>query len=1129
MKKDLFQRIFERKNHGSKPSARRLSLEALENRELLNADWGGFAPEKTTEFAPTAAEYSVDFSERAPNFCELTDLNADGVDELLTINYSDKTLDVYSNDGTGKYVLKKSTAIAELIDANDSPVVFGDVVGDDGIADLIVVSQATSGAQLALSATVYQGSANFGFKFVSKTSLDVSTFPSAGLAFLALDAELRETTSGFDLLVQGSTLSAGSGGASPRQTLIYSGVGETNFGKSATALNLSGSTTTDDPILADVATLGGRQCVVSIDRSSSLSSNSLVLTDITGATPQKYVADLSAIGSTVVEWVVEKDGVLILGGSVDGASAIVTLNAFSFADGKAKFTSKTTLCDGLTLNASSTGAVGNMGGLAATPELFVANGDSYVVFQGETSTTYGLEFKQAAVVSTTANYHSVYVGDVDGDGNTETLLVGATQITVADAAQDGTATNAQTVATFNQTTQKAVFGDFNGDGLTDVAVYYQAAGADFTVGTNLQIFQQISNGTFAPVASRAVQGFVDFEVGSFSQAGVDEIAVLSQTNSGVQFIDALRLNVANGATTLSSQRTYPLGALGATSLTAGSIYGSGLDDIVAVNSAKNSISVLKNTGSTFSGTTLSTKTSLFDSSVFNPTAAAIGDVNGDGLNDVVVLNSASGSNRAHVAYYLQTASGLASVASNSSLYVSGVAPTGLVLADLNVDGKLDVATVQNTTAGKSYIYGFLGNGTSAIFDAGRQLGETTTGAASNASLTVGRFNDDASPDLVLVRGKQLGVFLNTDGSESAGGSVKFLCQSASVEAGANLDAALATERTWLDEWSNFYIDVWATTDGAGVVTTANAALKFNSEYFTLVGVESATGFEATLAEADGVATVSAKGKAANDGWALVARVRFAPKTNAKGVYEGGLAIPQNGVIEGVWADFSAVAASQSVNGAAVATVDAPTDLVVYPVAADSNDDGAINSNDFTNFVLSYGVEVAYLPKDMTFCGAFDFNIDGKIVGSDFTEFVLAYGSKANFEVDSFYKDEPPYAVSSAVLASDVETEEGVYSLVNPSEVVASTKAARADAVDAALIAETLASETEDEEDDATTAAVEEAALQSVEATDDVERAALVETFAAVGVANEADVVWTFDDSDDEEDAFAFDVELNVEL
>ncbi len=1124
MKKEIFQRIFERKNSGFRPSARRLSLEALENRELLNADWGGFAPEKTTEFEAISAEYSVDFSERAPNFCELSDLTGDEVDELLTINYSEKTLDVYASDGNGAYVLKKSTAIAELIDANDSPVVFGDVVGDDGIDDLVVVSQSTTGAKLALSATVYQGSSDYSFKKVATTALDVSAFPSSGLAFLSLDVALRETASGADLLVQGATLSAGSGGASPRQTLIYSGVGETDFGKSATSLNLSGSSTTDDPILADVATIGGKEIVVSIDRASS-QSNSLVLTDISATTPKKYVANLSSLGSVVVEWVVEKDGVLIVGGTADKDSVVLTLNNFNFADDVVKFTSNVVKCDGMTLNSSSTAAIGNMGGLAATPELLVANGSTYAVFQGETSRTYGFEFEQTGVVATTPNYHSVYVGDVDGDGKTETLLVGATQITVADAATDGSLTNVETGATFGQTAKKAVFGDFNGDGLTDVAVYYQAGDSDFTVGTNFQIFQQISDGSFAPVVSRAVSGFVDFTVGSFSQTSVDEIAILSQTTSGVQYVNALRLNVASGATTLNQTRSYTLGSLGATSLTAGSIYAGAFDDLVAVNSEKNSISVLKAVGSTYEAKTLKTDTGLAASGVYNPTAAAIGDINGDGLNDVVVLNSASGSNRAHIAYYLQTASGLSSVASNSSLYVSGVAPTGLVLADLNVDGKLDVATVQRTTAGKSNVFALLGNGTASIFGAGTSLGETSVGAA----LTAGRFNDDASPDLILAQGKKVGVFLNTDGSESSGGSVKFVCQSASASAGANLDAALATERTWLDEWSNFYIDVWATTDGAGVVTTATAALKFNPEYFTLVGVENATGFEASLSVANGVATVSATGKAAADGWALVARVRFAPSVDANGVYQGGLAIPEDGVLTSVSADFSAVAASQSVNGAAVATVAAPTDLVVYPIDADANDDGLINAKDVGDFLLAYGYDVANLPSDLTFCRVFDFNDDDKISSQDFGPLLQWYGLKANDVSDAFYAEEPTFATSSAVLASDVETEEGVYSLVNPSEVAAATKVARAAAVDAALVAELFASESDDEEDVATTAVAEEVvAAQNVDETDD-ERAATLETFAAVGVANEADAVWAFDDSDDEEDAFAFDVELNVKF
>ena len=1125
MKKDFFQRIFERKISNFWPSARRLSLEALENRELLNVDWGGFAPEKTTEFESSSAEYSVDFSERAPNFCELSDLNADEVDELLTINYSDKTLDVYANDGTGKYALKKSTAIAELIDANDSPVVFGDVVGADGVADLVVVSQSTTGQKLALSATVYQGSSDYSFKKVSTTSLDVSAFPSSGLAFLELDVALRETASGADLLVQGSTLSAGSGGASPRQTLIYAGVGEKDFGKSATSLNLSGSATTNDPILTDVATIGGKECVVSIDRSSSQASNSLVLTDISATTPKKYVANLSSIGSVVVEWVVEKDGVLIVGGTVDKTSAVLTLNDFVFTDGTVKFTSNVVECDGMSLNASSTAAVGNMGGLAATPELFVVNGSSYVVFQGETSRTYGFEFEQTAIVSTTPNYHSVYVGDVDGDGKTETLLVGATQITVGDAATDGSVANAKTVANFNQTAKKAVFGDFNGDGLTDVAVYYQAEGSDFVVGTNLQIFQQISNGSFAPIASFAVSGFVDFTVGSVSQASVDEIVVLSQANSGSQYVETLSLTVSNGSTTLNKTRSYRLGALGATALTVGSIYGTALDDVVAVNAAKNSISVLKNTGSTFEAKTTTTNTGLVASGVYNPTAAAIGDINGDGLNDVVVLNSASGSNRAHVAYYLQTATGLSPVASNSSLYVSGVAPTGLALVDLNVDGKLDVATVQHTTAGKSNLFGFLGSGTASVFSAGQALGETSVGSA----LTVGRFNDDASPDLILAQGKKVGVFLNTDGSESSGGSVKFVCQSASSGAGANLDAALATERTWLDEWSNFYIDVWATTDGAGVVTTATAAIKYNPEYFTMVGVEAAAGFEATASSADGVATVSATGKAAADGWALVARVRFAPIVDANGAYQGGLAIPQDGVITSVPAEFSAVAASQSVNGAAVATVAAPTDLVVYPVDADSTDDGLVNAKDVNDFLLAYGNDLGNLPSDLTFCKIFDYNNDGKISSQDFGPLLQRYGVKADGVADSYYAEEPTFAVSNAILASEVETSEGVYALANPSEVAAASKVARAAAVDAALIAETFASEVDDQEENVAATVLEEnvAKLNVEDAA--VERAALVETFAAASSAIEADFVWAFDDSDDEEDEFAFDLDLNVKF
>ncbi|MBQ1277275.1 MAG: hypothetical protein IIY07_01370, partial [Thermoguttaceae bacterium] len=230
------------------------------------------------------------------------------------------------------------------------------------------------------------------------------------------------------------------------------------------------------------------------------------------------------------------------------------------------------------------------------------------------------------------------------------------------------------------------------------------------------------------------------------------------------------------------------------------------------------------------------------------------------------------------------------------------------------------------------------------------------------------------------------------------------------------------------------------------------------------------------------------------------------------------------------ADFSAVAASQSVNGAAVASVAAPTDLVVYPVDADSTDDGLINAKDVDQFLLGYGYDFEHLPSDLTFCKIFDYNNDQKLSAQDFDAFLLPYGLKADGVADSYYAEEPGVAASSAVLASEIETEDGVYALVNPSEVAVAAKATRAAAVDAALVAELFVSENDAEEIDAVATVAEEAvATQNADEAAD-ERVALVETFAAVGTAFATDGVWAFDDSDDEEeDAFAFDVDLNVKF
>ena len=86
MKTRLFARFFESNSNDSARHSRRLSLETLENREMLNADWGGFASESLSTYTPEAsAAYSVELG-ASVDACDLSDLDGDGSSELVTFN-----------------------------------------------------------------------------------------------------------------------------------------------------------------------------------------------------------------------------------------------------------------------------------------------------------------------------------------------------------------------------------------------------------------------------------------------------------------------------------------------------------------------------------------------------------------------------------------------------------------------------------------------------------------------------------------------------------------------------------------------------------------------------------------------------------------------------------------------------------------------------------------------------------------------------------------------------------------------------------------------------------------------------------------------------------------------------------
>ncbi len=117
-----------------------------------------------------------------------------------------------------------------------------------------------------------------------------------------------------------------------------------------------------------------------------------------------------------------------------------------------------------------------------------------------------------------------------------------------------------------------------------------------------------------------------------------------------------------------------------------------------------------------------------------PVAEAVGDFNGDGKADLVVVNKFSN----NVSVLLGNGNGTFQAAVN---YPTGATPTGVAVGDFNGDGKLDIAVANS---GANSISILLGNG-DGTFQPRTDIALLVTPLA----LTVGDFNGDGKADLAI--------------------------------------------------------------------------------------------------------------------------------------------------------------------------------------------------------------------------------------------------------------------------------------------------------------------------------------------------------------------------------------------
>jgi hypothetical protein len=285
--------------------------------------------------------------------------------------------------------------------------------------------------------------------------------------------------------------------------------------------------------------------------------------------------------------------------------------------------------------------------------------------------------------------------------------------------------------------QSLAAGDFNGDGIQDLAVANYGA-------SNVAILLGNGSGGFTPSAASPVAagaGPLSVAVGDFNGDGIPDLAIANSIGSNVSVL----LGDGTGGFVPALGSPFATG-VDPTWVAVGDFNGDGNQDLAIANGA-GSVTVLLGDG-----------TGGFTAAVGSPFAAgsgpffvAVADFNGDGKPDLAVADYGS----ATVTVLLGDGTGGFTLAPGSP-FAAGSEPTAIAVGDFNGDGIPDLAVSDEGGANNAVV--LLGNGAGGFSAA---PGSPFAAGANAFSIVVGDFNGDGVQDLVLASqsGNNLTVLL----------------------------------------------------------------------------------------------------------------------------------------------------------------------------------------------------------------------------------------------------------------------------------------------------------------------------------------------------------------------------------
>ncbi len=345
------------------------------------------------------------------------------------------------------------------------------------------------------------------------------------------------------------------------------------------------------------------------------------------------------------------------------------------------------------------------------------NADTVTVLMGNGDGTFQSPIPFGAGKDT----YSVAVADLTGDGKLDVLTTNELQdtVTVHLGNGDGTFQPAQIVSVGPGPTSVAV-GDLNGDGRPDLVTTNSN-------GDSISVLLGNGDGTFSVNQTIAVGSSPrDVVVADLTGDGVPDLVVANYNS------DTVSVLLGKGDGTFEPQEVFPVGEK-PYSVAVADLNGDGRPDVIVANSASDTVSVLMNLGG---DQTFVAFASQFTLPVGRrPMSLAVGDLNGDGVPDIITANRFDDT----VSVFLGNGNG---TFQSRQTFAVGSRPYSVAVAELTGDGRADIVT---TDYGGNTVSVLLNNGDGSFLPP-----QTFATDTAPVETVVADVNGDGRPDLVTI-------------------------------------------------------------------------------------------------------------------------------------------------------------------------------------------------------------------------------------------------------------------------------------------------------------------------------------------------------------------------------------------